>query len=292
MENKQLVPTDGQDDWQKEIKLFEDIQDNYTTESRLFVKYLRDAGLPLDFGSIEKYLNGERDRVGVAAYNKKLAMMKRRLRDIFDTTYKGNNAEGKFVLEGFLTRMKPGKLATTAVDEHKILLPEDYEKLIAYEGLCTPIRLFAKFLWVTGCRISETIDIRLKNVKVYKGDDYNIAEIRVIGKGFKERKIKILEELYNEINGYFEGKVYLFEKPNGRQYKRQYVSTRLLLDGRKAIGKDVSAHRFRHGFATRKYQAHPESLAGLSKYLGHSKVSITSDLYIHTNFSDQQLFED
>ena len=77
----------------------------------------------------------------------------------------------------------------------------------------------------------------------------------------------------------FAGCVFLFEHA-GKTYNRVYVTDRIKLAGRLILGKNISAHTFRHSFATEKLKQ-TKNLKGVSKYLGHSSVSTTADLYVH-----------
>ena len=48
--------------------------------------------------------------------------------------------------------------------------------------------------------------------------------------------------------------------------------------------------RNRHSSATRKVRAYPGKLDAVSRYLGHSSVSITLSLYCHTELSSDEVF--
>ncbi|GAJ16636.1 unnamed protein product, partial [marine sediment metagenome] len=116
--------------------------------------------------------------------------------------------------------MKPAKIASKKIDETKILTEKEFEKLLAYPELPEQIRLITRFLWKTGTRISESLDIRLRDIKIVD----NRAHIRLMGKGRKERTVRIGKDFYEELTGYFRGKEFLFEKTNGRKFRREYVS--------------------------------------------------------------------
>ncbi|MBA7525017.1 Tyrosine recombinase XerC [subsurface metagenome] len=284
MKNKELVTTkeQGQDN---AIAFFEGVQDNYTTDARLYVKFLKQSSLPHSWEAIEKYLDEVNRNCSIPTYNKKVAMIKKRLRTAFDEAYGNNNSEGRYRLEGFLSRLKLGRTADPAVDERKVLTVEEFDKLIAYPDMPTPVKFISLFLWFTGTRISEALSVRLKDIETYKDK----VHIKITGKGRKERTVKIKPALFKDIIDYFKSDKLLFEKPNHRPYRREYISVQLLRIGRKVLDRKVSSHRLRHSFATRIYKNHPEALPGLSKYLGHSKVSTTSDLYVHTTLDDEML---
>ena len=60
--------------------------------------------------------------------------------------------------------------------------------------------------------------------------------------------------------------------------------------GWRILRKDISAHTLRHSFATRMIDE-GKSIKGVSKYLGHSNVSTTLDLYVHSEL-DWEALED
>ena len=52
------------------------------------------------------------------------------------------------------------------------------------------------------------------------------------------------------------------------------------LAGKMILGKEISAHTFRHSWATHTLKR-TKNLKGVSKYLGHTSTSTTADLYVH-----------
>lgn len=105
-------------------------------------------------------------------------------------------------------------------------------------------KLFVNFLYMSGCRVSEMLDSEIKNCKTKN----NIVTITVIGKGSKERRLRIPKELHREILETFKGKKYLFEH-SGRKYSRQYVF-KFLKKYKTEEGVSYSPHNFRHSRAT------------------------------------------
>lgn len=274
-----------------ELDLMLSIRDSYTTDVKHYEKFLAENKLWHSPEAIEKYLRDMADK-GVPAntYNKRLAMIKKRLRQILEEN--GLEDEHRRKLEAFLGRLKAAKISSKKIDETKILTEEEFKKFMAYPELPEQIRLIARFLWMAGTRISETLDIRLRDIKIVKSqteDKPDTAHIRLMGKGRKERTVRISKVFYDEILGHFQGKEYLFEKPDGRKFRREYVSMRLLLDARAALGRSVTAHTMRHSFATKMSKKPQPKIKGLSTYLGHSSTSTTMDMYIHESLDDEDL---
>jgi integrase/recombinase XerD len=105
-----------------------------------------------------------------------------------------------------------------------------------------------------------------------------------------ERKIFIPRGLYDRINECFKGREFLFETQGRRKYSRCYVSEQIAKLGKKILGRKISAHTFRHSFATNMLKR-GVPVEALSRYLGHSSVKMTLDLYCHAEMQEADIFE-
>lgn len=172
---------------------------------------------------------------------------------------------------------------TAVVRESKIITASENERLIRE----CPIRLkpMLKFLWMTGCRISEACSILLEQIII----ENDTAIIDVIGKGRKTRKIRIPIVELNSILDTHKGSRFLFETENGRMYNRNYITREIKRLGQRVLGRRLTAHMFRHSFATRMLVS-TRKLKAVSEYLGHSSTSTTLDMYVHETLTDQELF--
>lgn len=141
-----------------------------------------------------------------------------------------------------------------------------------------------EFLYATGLRVSEMLNILLTDIK----QDSNKSTIRILGKRQKERKIYVSNDLIFKVKNRFQGQIYLFEH-NGRQYSRIAVSQRITNQGKIILHKNISAHTLRHCFASNMLKK-TNNLKGVSKYLGHSSTSTTANLYIHDELQLEDLF--
>ncbi|KLI21931.1 integrase [Brachyspira hyodysenteriae] len=151
-------------------------------------------------------------------------------------------------------------------------------------------KLIIQTLYATGLRVSELINIKKKDCRKTIEDNIIYMSVSVIGKGNKERKIKLEMDLYKDILNIFEGKIYLFETKNKRAFTRQYIYRIVNTAGLKALGtRQVHPHTLRHSFATELLIKDNKSLKAVSKYLGHSSTAITSDFYIHDELSIRDL---
>jgi len=128
----------------------------------------------------------------------------------------------------------------------------------------------------TGLRISEALALNWEDIM----EDYILVRN---GKGGKSRNIIIGKKLRKILDSYKENEGPLFTVRRKRM-KRDY-SYKLLKKYLKAadIRESISAHSFRHYFATYLIDNHI-SLGGVRDMLGHSSISVTS---VYLGFSKQ-----
>lgn len=147
-------------------------------------------------------------------------------------------------------------------------------------------RLLIHFLYKTGCRVSEMINIRLSHCRKVNG----YVKIRIMGKGKKERDVVIPQSLYDEIRQVYQGKTWGFETSSGKSLDRKNVHKQIRATG-KRIGLDVHPHTLRHTRATDVCIRKGWSLKATANLLGHSTTGITADMYLHDTVDFNQLFE-
>lgn len=150
-------------------------------------------------------------------------------------------------------------------------------------------RLLLEMLYATGVRVSELVNIKVS--------DINDEEIKVLGKGNKERIVEfgdyaesILELYLNE--GYKSLNVkkseYLFL--NNRGGKLTTRGVRYILDNiinKTTIDKKISPHMLRHTFATHLLNEGCDLLT-VQELLGHESLTATS---IYTHITNDRLKE-
>lgn len=136
------------------------------------------------------------------------------------------------------------------------------------------LALIIEFAFVTGCRISELINIKLSDLKVN-----GAVKIDLTGKGNKQRYVFCKVSLYNEINQVFQGVKYLFETRNHSQYNRINLFRDIKNAGEKA-SYVIHPHTFRHSCAMHLKQA-GKDVQYIQKYLGHSRPETTIQNYFH-----------
>ncbi len=145
-----------------------------------------------------------------------------------------------------------------------------------------------EFLYSTGARVSELVSILAADVKIS-------SEIRIMGKGKKERIIPLGSKLVKAINDYLpvreltlkrlnkENQTYLFiNNQGGRLTDRgvRYIVEHYMLKA--ATLKNISPHTFRHTFATHLLNRGAD-IRAVQELLGHSSLS-TTQIYTHVTF--------
>ena len=174
---------------------------------------------------------------------------------------------------------------TSAVSVRKTINEREYRKLLDNVRSARQ-RCFIRFMYATGARVGELVGIRLTDAE----QDGEGVNVRVIGKGRKERYLRLPVELFTAIRQTFEGTEYLFETQNGRPYRTQYVSDQIAKLTLHVLGRRLSAHKLRHSFGTRMVEKHPDKIGAVSQFMGHSQISTTLQFYVHTELTDAELF--
>jgi len=150
------------------------------------------------------------------------------------------------------------------------------------------VRDQALFTLLYGCglRINEALQLNYGNRPLNH-------EVRVMGKGSKERLLPVLPIVEKAIEHYISECTYNFEKDSplfvGSRGERlnQGVAQRQLRHLRRKLGlpENLTPHSLRHSFATHLL-VHGTDLRSLQELLGHSSVSTTQR---YTDFDNAQL---
>jgi integrase/recombinase XerD len=188
------------------------------------------------------------------------------------------NAMTRLRFEEALKSVKLKKVNSVAISEDNVLNEAEVERLIT-ESTDKTVSVMVEFLFATGLRISEMLGVLLTDIVRSNGKYI----IRVLGKRRKERKVYVATALVDQVREQFHGTTYLFEH-NGQPYNRISITNRIATQGRIILGRQISAHTLRHSFATATLKR-TNNLKGVSKYLGHSSVSTTANLYVHSELS-------
>ena len=178
------------------------------------------------------------------------------------------------------------------------LYEDEVENILRAVKIDTPQgfrnRIILELLWVSGMRISELSGLNYENLNLEQN------EIRVFGKGAKERIVLIPDKTKEGLINYIENVSDLICKTEKKQssplfinyngYRLQNQSIRKAL--KQALSsiqftKRVTPHVFRHSFATKMLE-HGADLRIVQELLGHSSIKNTQ---IYTHVSIQRLKE-
>ncbi len=169
----------------------------------------------------------------------------------------------------------------------EVLTPDEVERILAApDDNPAGVRDAAilELLYACGLRVSELTGLDL--------DRLNLAglEVRVIGKGNRERRVPMGEPARERLHRYLSGPRQawtagrptpaVFVSQRGGRLGRESV-WRLVRRGSLAagIGADVTPHTFRHSFATHLLEGGAD-LRVVQSLLGHASIS-TTQLYTH-----------
>jgi len=262
------------------------IDDSYTYELKHYVGYLNKLNMKFNFESFKTY-SKEMKKAGIPAktINKRILGVKKRIRQIFTINIKGMDIVKKYHLDQCLNEIKLIKLGSRTVSKKKKISIDEYKKLIDSAKLPQDIKLIMEFMFKTGCRISATLNIRLKSIKEYKDG----IEIEMLKKGDKSDIVTLADiDTYNRIRDYFKGKQFLFEKDDGTQYTRNQVTMCIKGKGKKILDRNIGSHTMRHSFANIMIEK-TGKIKATSKALSHASTATTMDMYYEETFDKEEL---
>lgn len=146
-------------------------------------------------------------------------------------------------------------------------------------------RLLIEIFYSTGCRVSEIINIKVKDI------DFKDKKIRIMGKGSKERIVYYGDYAKKYLDKYLSkglDKDYLFVNKHGDKYTVEEIEL-IVKDIMKhlSIKTHVTPHTLRHTFATHLLN-NGADIRSVQELLGHSNLSTTG---IYTHVSSDRLKE-
>lgn len=181
----------------------------------------------------------------------------------------------------------------------KFLTPDEVEKILNNVQINTPSgyrnRTILELLWATGMRVSELSGLNFEDLNLKDN------EIRVLGKGSKERIVLVSNRAKSYLERYIETARSLIPKGydvdteekspvfiNNTGYRLQTKTIRNVINeivNKIELPKQVTPHVFRHSFATHLIE-NGADLRVVQELLGHASISNTQ---IYTHISTQHL---
>ncbi len=248
-----------------------------TTAYRTALRGFLESGQAVTVEGFAQYINELRRSRSAATVNQALAAGRKAFLQAAERL--GLPAKEISLIRGALGEIPAVKKGPPDVS---VVSPEERLKLLA--ALPLRMRLVAETLYVTGARVSEVLTIRRDQIKTNGS-----VELRLYGKGGKERTARIPAELYKRILQVFPKGNYLFESSHKKHFRREYISREIARAARRVLGRSVSAHVLRHSRATDLLTS-TKRIKAVSRLLGHSDEATTLRYYVHDTFSDEDLF--
>jgi integrase/recombinase XerC len=149
-----------------------------------------------------------------------------------------------------------------------------------WKGMNT--RMLVSLFYTTGMRLSELIQLRESQI------DLPRAQLKVLGKGKKERILPLTAEMVNLIKQYIDQKRMLFEssedlllltEKGNKLYPRYAWALVNKILGEATTVQQKSPHVLRHSFATHLLN-NGADLNAVKELLGHSSLAATQ-VYTH-----------
>jgi integrase/recombinase XerC len=146
-------------------------------------------------------------------------------------------------------------------------------------------RAMMELMYGAGLRLAELVSINVKDVGLSSG------EIRVVGKGDKERKVPFTGMAAEWVSKWLRvrpslansDELGLFVSKLGVRISHRNVQKRMAEWGQKqAVASHISPHKLRHSFATHMLES-SNNLRAVQELLGHENIS-TTQIYTHLDF--------
>ena len=167
--------------------------------------------------------------------------------------------------------------------ERQFLTDQEMDRVL--EEIEKPlIRIVTLFLYHTGCRISEALELEISNI------DFRNNLIHILqAKGNKDRDIPLSSKLKEELQYYIKNvrpeveTDYVFATERSGSLTRAYYNRELKKAVKAArIDKDITAHCIRHSTAVLLSKKEDVDLTTVRDLLGHESLRTTS-IYLHSD---------
>ncbi len=167
------------------------------------------------------------------------------------------------------------------------LTPEEAAKLVTIEGddpLTLRDRALVELAYSSGLRLAELATLDVGRL------DLTTGEVRVLGKGSKERIVPVGARARDALRAWFAVRAVLpvkdeaaFVGRSGRRLSPRAIELRLAEWAvKQGLGRHVHPHMLRHSFASHVLQSSGD-LRAVQEMLGHASIASTQ-VYTHLDF--------
>jgi tyrosine recombinase XerC len=256
---------------------------NYQRDLKFLIGFLKDK--KIDRSAAREYLLAlEKKRYSRRSIARKLSSARSFFRFLLREKFVDQNP-----FKNLLTPKLPKKLPN-------FLYPDELKSLLEAPDLKSPMglrdRAILEVIYGTGLRVAEIIRMNINDV------DFDEKEIKVLGKGSKERIVLFGSHAASSLREYMkEGRPHLlsskktpalFINRRGGRLTVRSVERMIVFYAKKAgIVKKVTPHTLRHSFATHLLSGGAD-LRMVQELLGHVSLSTTQ---VYTHITKERLKE-
>ncbi len=256
-------------------------QRNYKQQLETMAQHLTEMGLK-DWSQVDagwvRQLAGKGMREGMKASS--LATRLSSLRSFFDFLILRGEMSANPAKGVSAPRKKRPLPKNLDVDEVNQLLEVNEDDPLAVRD-----RAMMELMYGAGLRLAELVSVDVRDVHLRSG------ELRVIGKGDKERKVPFSGMATKWVGKWLKvrgslaeaGEPALFVSKLGTRISHRSVQKRMAEWGQKqSVASHISPHKLRHSFATHMLES-SNNLRAVQELLGHENIS-TTQIYTHLDF--------
>ncbi|EIQ7476300.1 tyrosine recombinase XerC [Vibrio parahaemolyticus] len=256
-------------------------QRNYKQQLETMAQHLAEMGLKnwsqVDAGWVRQ-LAGKGMREGMKASS--LATRLSSLRSFFDFLILRGEMSANPAKGVSAPRKKRPLPKNLDVDEVNQLLEVNEDDPLAIRD-----RAMMELMYGAGLRLAELVSVDVRDVQLRSG------ELRVIGKGDKERKVPFSGMATEWVGKWLRvrgdlaapGEPALFVSKLGTRISHRSVQKRMAEWGQKqSVASHINPHKLRHSFATHMLES-SNNLRAVQELLGHENIS-TTQIYTHLDF--------
>ncbi|MFW1712028.1 tyrosine recombinase XerC [Vibrio parahaemolyticus] len=256
-------------------------QRNYKQQLETMAQHLAEMGLK-DWSQVDagwvRQLAGKGMREGMKASS--LATRLSSLRSFFDFLILRGEMSANPAKGVSAPRKKRPLPKNLDVDEVNQLLEVNEDDPLAIRD-----RAMMELMYGAGLRLAELVSVDVRDVQLRSG------ELRVIGKGDKERKVPFSGMATEWVGKWLRvrgdlaapGEPALFVSKLGTRISHRSVQKRMAEWGQKqSVASHISPHKLRHSFATHMLES-SNNLRAVQELLGHETIS-TTQIYTHLDF--------